>query len=1205
MYTRNIIEIVSLGKTGARWQGADIYKYWTTAPEIIDKKWNESSADFIKKLGVIIDQIDKKIDQTSYNEDKEVLKTQKEQILAAIDAIKKQTRLSVDTLAVNAMNTRKEQADRFIEELEKIPGLKDWVAENLKPRIDNNGHDRNEKYSVSSVSLPALASHILKGETYVSDGTYWPSERYAVEAIKDIYKKNSENIKPILEKALIANESGFTIVQGLSSKTLDPSENVASYISRSDDLPKTAGTLATMKYVSEILKDLSPSDLTKSLIKALSLWWYNGTMPTNDTSLKDLLTKDPNAKLAILSGIHKAVRHGGGEKMLLTDKSLTLNPNVKKILDTLNTAEWKAEFKEWLNKAITKRAEEILADNTEKWNPAQQKAAREALAWLQTTLADENHFNFHYQGFMAFLTNAGSGIGASFGGSLDTLIADSVSLAVGVTTGDKPFGVGLSFGKGITRNSSLLYGWAGKPFAWVAHRFDSGYDAVLIKTVGGISATLSKDMNNNEKVIKTLDRLNTDDSVKSQIDTYANSWKTSKEIVFSGTVPKELLGWSAADAITQDSFNATNRLISQQVQMYLTDSTFDTETNPLIRATLIQEALRRALQDRIDAINYDTNSGGWSLAKLGVTLGIFAGAKYILPYVSFEKRDLRVFITRAQWPVKITENVLKTTDLFGDAIFAKDGKTYKLPIKPNTLTKDNTDLGNTGAVFSDDGTVLENLTKNIKVSKGIDGKYLLTYTTNFTFTKWHEANAQLSELQSSVSDQLKDKKVREQLSRLWDPKASESRRLALNKFTTELNNIELWVEGANLTKANGYLVEATKGLPVLRNLMKSIENKDWPILEAAFFDIRWVMMMDQRQAMNVQVTQNGVEIKKDADAVRNDFYKLLDLPSMQSLLQRMWLTKQDYQDVIKGSKNDASYTIGNPEPNTIGAVASLKTTTKDDNGKTQNNPYMAHMPSGTMRFAKNGSGQFMKDVTDFTSEKKNKMFDTLVPEDGKTFKALKDSMKIDWLKYADMKKLFVEGKATIGWKEYTMTEQKFMLCAYGDCTNPAIALTPGKVTAEGKWTITPSAMASSLVEWSRTTRVDILPDGQAMTISIGYVKRKTTPETTETTTTTSESVTTVPGELRIDNGNILINGKPIWVIKGNGSITITTGTFRLAPGQTIEAFLGVKGIVIPPQSVTTVNNVTTIKAIPGHPLPFAKLSVFLQAMAAQSFIYEE
>lgn len=59
---------------------------------------------------------------------------------------------------------------------------------------------------------------------------------------------------------------------------------------------------------------------------------------------------------------------------------------------------------------------------------------------------------------------------------------------------------------------------------------------------------------------------------------------------------------------------------------------------------------------------------------------------------------------------------------------------------------------------------------------------------------------------------------------------------------------------------------------------------------------------------------------------------------------------------------------------------------------------------------------------------------------------------------------------------------------------------------------------------------------------------------TQTTTTERPAIITTPGEGQV--GNIVVNGNTVGQVTGAGQITIGTTPFRLAPGQTIEQFLG-------------------------------------------------
>lgn len=60
----------------------------------------------------------------------------------------------------------------------------------------------------------------------------------------------------------------------------------------------------------------------------------------------------------------------------------------------------------------------------------------------------------------------------------------------------------------------------------------------------------------------------------------------------------------------------------------------------------------------------------------------------------------------------------------------------------------------------------------------------------------------------------------------------------------------------------------------------------------------------------------------------------------------------------------------------------------------------------------------------------------------------------------------VKGESTIDGKSVTMTGQEFKLCAYGDCTNPGVALKVGSINTSsipGSASVDISAVAESII----------------------------------------------------------------------------------------------------------------------------------------------
>lgn len=68
-----------------------------------------------------------------------------------------------------------------------------------------------------------------------------------------------------------------------------------------------------------------------------------------------------------------------------------------------------------------------------------------------------------------------------------------------------------------------------------------------------------------------------------------------------------------------------------------------------------------------------------------------------------------------------------------------------------------------------------------------------------------------------------------------------------------------------------------------------------------------------------------------------------------------------------------------------------------------------------------------------------------------------------------------------------MTGQKFLLCAYGDCTNPGIAIEPGKISA-------PAVPGSPAVVGDTSAEYNIQISSRAETLgltgAIGWVGKK-------------------------------------------------------------------------------------------------------------------
>lgn len=135
------------------------------------------------------------------------------------------------------------------------------------------------------------------------------------------------------------------------------------------------------------------------------------------------------------------------------------------------------------------------------------------------------------------------------------------------------------------------------------------------------------------------------------------------------------------------------------------------------------------------------------------------------------------------------------------------------------------------------------------------------------------------------------------------------------------------------------------------------------------------------------------------------------------------------------------------------------------------------------------------------------------------------------------------------WKEGEIIPQKANPAASLDYTTPTtVSSVEARQSALGLSTL---ALIAKLI-----------PDRKASNTTI-----KTEPGETRV-------VTTKPGEA----SQIFVNNQQVWVINTNGTITTSAGTFRLAPGQTMDQFLGSQWLM-KDITITTVTSSTSMSPV--------------------------
>jgi hypothetical protein len=142
------------------------------------------------------------------------------------------------------------------------------------------------------------------------------------------------------------------------------------------------------------------------------------------------------------------------------------------------------------------------------------------------------------------------------------------------------------------------------------------------------------------------------------------------------------------------------------------------------------------------------------------------------------------------------------------------------------------------------------------------------------------------------------------------------------------------------------------------------------------------------------------------------------------------------------------------------------------------------------------------------------MYDTVLPAGSVSEIALRTNIAkvlgIAAITSSELKSLMVDGKSQIGGREVKMTDTKYMLCAYGDCTNPGIAIEPGKINIPGSGSVPISA--ESVTGPMEQDRYNLTTSSEAKTVgltgAIGWVG--TTPPVKEKPTATKAPVEPIP-----------------------------------------------------------------------------------------------
>lgn len=166
--------------------------------------------------------------------------------------------------------------------------------------------------------------------------------------------------------------------------------------------------------------------------------------------------------------------------------------------------------------------------------------------------------------------------------------------------------------------------------------------------------------------------------------------------------------------------DALAKTFSEGMRLRLMKAGYDAETNELKRNLMLQTALSDTVQQYIDTLNIDAVKGGWSMKELGVHMGVMASIPYILPGISFGKKDVvfeektvtRETLQKVESQKDIQTELALLGFSLGKSVIAKDNKSYSISLE-KVAGFDATKLGkiDTKLAFDTTTNTLSGLTK--------------------------------------------------------------------------------------------------------------------------------------------------------------------------------------------------------------------------------------------------------------------------------------------------------------------------------------------------------------------------------------------------------------------------------------------------------------------------------------------------------------
>ena len=947
---------------------------------------------------------------------------------------------------------------------------------------------------------------------------------------------------------------------------------------------------------------MNDDTLCTRLKDIISLWWWVETWE-NANWIFEHMRRNPTIRAAYIKWLNYVAMTSARSQYFRTGK-LDIGVNAEKatkLVELLKDPQIQEQVRNWLARQID-LSKEIARAPDSQLTPEQQKNILVGIDSYSKALNNPEKLQQLSIDTAVILSNAWIAAWVSAGTSLDTTLADSVTWGFSLArdnVGHVGAAISLAFTKELYRSQNADFGvhygaslakGGVTPFLWV-HGSYQDFLVAITRTPIGTNIFLGMQLWKGTDALKQVGELaKAQDAIRKLA-----GLSLRKDVSLLGIIPNPAIA----------------ERMNTELHTLLARNRYDTTWDNLEAGyAILYSSILEVMNMEMIRLQRENNDKWMVMRQIGVNFGELAGMAYILPGIRFGTDTMNTVIREEKtkvresfsWDRQSAEQILTEAGYSLTSKFDPENKQQVFTITPdfivafqwvNVIIPDRLKSQVILARWRQADTITSSQNIELKVTKDVKWYVQITVEDKWAFTEREGAPAQKSAALPGIEIQKSadfEKIIQTQGARTVLSRAIFWNRVGLSEFLTAYKD-------ADISDAASFVAGTLPSLTKLLSTNKWEKSGTIKAILASFQDseftdeakrqmivrIRTALMTDSTNMKGITL-ENAVLTFSVPEGIAKNWASRRNSPALQSLASANKVELSQFDSLMENNsqKYSAETWVLN-EINIaklIGVVAGYKW---------ENSAHgFSVMPQGMMSIAKAGDGKSLIQIMwpDTTAEKENAL--TIIgkaqPEFAKKLyakivQAINTVTSIDTTKItpANIVTLLTTGKVTIDGKEIKSTTQ-FYRVAFGECLNtPSYALDLGTITSGQKTTIPADGSSiSSSVESEKAVinyRTAIWSDSVDHNFA-GWYFAKPEEHTIITKPGEATSVVTLPGEWKV--WPILVNGKSIGTVNSNGTITISTGTFRLAPGQTIGEFLWNKWLT-PPQPITIINETTGVR----------------------------